>query len=194
VALRDEWQSRGLGERLFDHLIDIARQKGWRRIVAQVLPDNAKMINLFRKKKCTFEFDADEKMYYVGYDIERTNELPEQEVRKEMSTEKAVWQGASGERYHFEVHSLEEGIEKAAPGVYILARQSPDGWEAIYIGQGELKVDVDYKTLDRCVSEKHVTHVHIHVDGTEDRRRATCADLLAAHIEAFEPHGCNARF
>lgn len=194
VALRDEWQSRGLGEQVFDHLIDIARRKGWSRIVAQVLPDNTKMINLFRKKKCTFDFRSDEKMYSVSYDVEPIRERPVEAVREPRPVERAVWRGASGQHYRFDVYPLEQGIERAEQGVYIFARRSGEEWEAVYIGQGELKVDVDYKTVDRCVAEKRATHVHVHSNGSEDRRRAACADLLAAHIEAYEPHGCNMRF
>jgi acetyltransferase len=69
IALRDEWQSRGLGEALFDYLIDIAHNKGWNFIHAHVLADNAKMINLFRKKGCRFEHSVDEGSYRVYFEI-----------------------------------------------------------------------------------------------------------------------------
>jgi acetyltransferase len=194
IALRDDWQSRGLGERVFDHLLDISRHKGWHRLVAQVLPDNHKMINLFRKKGCTFDYHSEDGMYSVSYDIQPSRHEAHEQTAKEVAVERAIWQGASGQRYRFEVYPLDQGIEQAEPGIYIFARRSGEGWEAIYIGQGELKVDVAYKTLDRCIGEKHATHVHLHVDGSEEQRRAACADLLAAHIEAYEPHGCNVRF
>ena len=72
IALRDEWQSRGLGEALFDYLIDIARDKGWRHIRAQALADNTKMINLFRKKGCSLELSGEEGIYRVDYDVTGT--------------------------------------------------------------------------------------------------------------------------
>ncbi len=195
IALRDEWQSKGLGEQVFDYLIDIARRKGWRRIVAQVLPDNIKMINLFRKKNCVLDFHTEDGMYHVRYDVEPLPEPPAKGIGVAVKgpVGQAVWQGATGRRYRFDVYPIEGGFERTEPGVYIMARQVGDGWEAIYVGQGELKVGIDYATVDRCVREKAATHVHVRTDGAEDERKSVCADLLGAHFEAFEPHGCNAR-
>lgn len=193
IALRDEWQSKGLGEQVFDHLIDIARRKGWRRIVAQVLPDNVKMINLFRKKNCVLDFYPEDGMYHVSYEVEPLQRQPEEDIAVKGPVGQAVWQGATGRRYRFDVYSLERGFDRTEPGIYILARQVGDGWEAIYIGEGELKVGIDYATVDRCVKEKSATHVHVRSDGSENERKAVCADLLGAHFEAYEPHGCNAR-
>ncbi|MBD3320862.1 MAG: GNAT family N-acetyltransferase [Chitinivibrionales bacterium] len=67
IVLRDEWQSRGLGEALVDFPVDIARQKQWKRIHALALSDNTKMINFFRKKKCSMKFVPDEGIYQTGY-------------------------------------------------------------------------------------------------------------------------------
>lgn len=69
IALRDEWQSRGLGEQLFDFLIEICRKKGWKRITATALANNTKMIHLFRKKGCRLKYDSIEKVYHVSYTI-----------------------------------------------------------------------------------------------------------------------------
>jgi acetyltransferase len=69
VVLRDDWQSRGLGEKLFDHIMDIAKKKGWKRMIAGVMAGNTKMLNLFRKKGCKVEFDSDEKMYNIVYEL-----------------------------------------------------------------------------------------------------------------------------
>jgi acetyltransferase len=71
IVLRDKWQSKGLGEILFDHIMDIARKKDWKKMIAGVLPDNSKMLNLFKKKGCTVTFNRDENMYEVVYNIKK---------------------------------------------------------------------------------------------------------------------------
>jgi len=67
IVLRDKWQSIGLGEKLFDFIMDIARQKRWKVMVADVLPDNTKMINLFKKKDCCLDYNARDDLYNVVY-------------------------------------------------------------------------------------------------------------------------------
>ncbi|MBD3422247.1 MAG: GNAT family N-acetyltransferase [Chitinivibrionales bacterium] len=64
-ALRDEWQSRGLGEALYDYLSKIARERGIKKLHAQALAGNTKMINLFRKKGCDLQRLPDEGLYSV---------------------------------------------------------------------------------------------------------------------------------
>lgn len=71
IALRDEWQSKGLGELLFDYIMDIAKKKGWKKMIAVVLQDNTKMLNLFKKKGCTVTFDKNEGNYDVVYELNK---------------------------------------------------------------------------------------------------------------------------
>ena len=71
IVLRDDWQSKGLGEQLFDHIMDIARKKGWNRMIAATMPGNVKMINLFKKKGCKVEFDSVEKIYNVVFELNK---------------------------------------------------------------------------------------------------------------------------
>jgi hypothetical protein len=104
------------------------------------------------------------------------------------------WQGASGESYLFDVYTLEHGITPGVSGIFIIARTNPEGWDAVYIGQGELKPEVENRIADSNVMDKLPTHIHVHRNGAESARRAAAADLLAGHTEAYEPHGCNVRF
>ncbi len=104
------------------------------------------------------------------------------------------WRGASGENYRFDAYAVNQGFDEQQTGVFIIARAAPGGWEAVYIGQGELKSEVMYRLNDHAVMDKLPTHIHIHKNGAESSRRAIAADLLAEHTEAFEPHGCNVRF
>ncbi len=48
-SVADDWQGRGLGGRLMEHLIAIARQQGLRQLVAEVLSENTPMLAVFRK-------------------------------------------------------------------------------------------------------------------------------------------------
>ncbi len=70
IALRDDWQSKGLGERLFDHMLLIAHKKGWKRLIATTLEGNVKMVNLFRKKGCEIVRNVDEGTFSVTYQID----------------------------------------------------------------------------------------------------------------------------
>lgn len=45
----DDWQGRGIGSILMRHLIKIARSAGLRELIAEVLPENAAMLNVFAK-------------------------------------------------------------------------------------------------------------------------------------------------
>jgi ribosomal protein S18 acetylase RimI-like enzyme len=45
----DTWQGRGVGSILMRHLVEIARDAGLQELTAEVLPENAAMIKVFRK-------------------------------------------------------------------------------------------------------------------------------------------------
>ena len=45
----DAWQGRGVGSRLMRHLVKIASEAGLKELTAEVLPENAAMLNVFRK-------------------------------------------------------------------------------------------------------------------------------------------------
>jgi len=47
-SVADDWQGRGLGSQLMRHLSGIAREQGLRELVAEVLPENASMLAVFR--------------------------------------------------------------------------------------------------------------------------------------------------
>jgi ribosomal protein S18 acetylase RimI-like enzyme len=45
----DSWQGRGVGSMLMRHLVEIARQSGMKELTAEVLPENASMLRVFRR-------------------------------------------------------------------------------------------------------------------------------------------------
>lgn len=49
VAVLDDWQRRGLGERLLSELIAVARKRGLRAMIGDVLASNAAMLGLVLK-------------------------------------------------------------------------------------------------------------------------------------------------
>ena len=48
-AIIDEYQGQGIGTALLRHLVMIARESELQQLVAEVLPENAPMLTLFRK-------------------------------------------------------------------------------------------------------------------------------------------------
>ena len=50
ILVADNWQGHGLGNILTDHILEIARKRDIKKIVASVLPNNESMIKLFIKK------------------------------------------------------------------------------------------------------------------------------------------------
>jgi acetyltransferase len=49
IVVGDAWEGQGLGTVMTRYILDIARQRGTRKVVAFVLEDNAAMLHLFRK-------------------------------------------------------------------------------------------------------------------------------------------------
>ncbi|HKE67727.1 MAG TPA: GNAT family N-acetyltransferase, partial [Nocardioidaceae bacterium] len=48
--VQDDYQGRGLGQLLLEHLAEAGRERGFGRFVAEVLPENTRMIQIFREQ------------------------------------------------------------------------------------------------------------------------------------------------
>ena len=48
-AVIDEYQGRGVGAALMRHLVRLARDAGLRELIAEVLPENSGMMNVFKR-------------------------------------------------------------------------------------------------------------------------------------------------
>lgn len=57
VLVTDAWQDKGLGSLLTDYCIEIARQWGVKKIVAQTTSDNPRMIAVFQKRDFEIKID-----------------------------------------------------------------------------------------------------------------------------------------
>jgi hypothetical protein len=79
-----------------------------------------------------------------------------------------IWQGLSGSKYKFQVYPIAVKFSPNQNGNYIFARQSLSGWEAVYIGQGDIKARTENHLRDLCVVNKGATHIHAHPNGLEN--------------------------
>ncbi len=66
VMVRDEYQARGIGTALLEHITMIAKNKGLYGFTAEVLADNKKMLRVFEK---------------MGYDVEKKRKYNEYQLR-----------------------------------------------------------------------------------------------------------------
>jgi len=55
ILVTNEMRGKGIGKLLFDRLIDEAKEKGWNRILWQVLDWNEPAINFYKKYNASFD-------------------------------------------------------------------------------------------------------------------------------------------
>lgn len=102
------------------------------------------------------------------------------------------WLGASGTIYSYFVYPIHERPPTNDKGNYIFAKRRPlGGWDAVYVGQGELRNRYDAAIREKCVNRKGATHYHRHMNPIDVRREAEEADIIDGHPECRAPDGCN---
>lgn len=65
ITVHDDYQDRGLGTQLTRHMIDVARQKGLKKITLNVLVDNNRAIYVYQK--CGFKVEGKLEMEHYNY-------------------------------------------------------------------------------------------------------------------------------
>ena len=70
--VQDQHQGRGIGQLLLEHLAQAARERGVDRFVAEVLPDNRRMMQVFREQGYEVTGGWDEGVMHLGFDIDPT--------------------------------------------------------------------------------------------------------------------------
>lgn len=70
VVVGDHWQRQGLGRKLVSVGMDIAAEKGVRKITGAVLPENEAMLGLARKLGFTTVNDLGEGVYRIEHDLQ----------------------------------------------------------------------------------------------------------------------------
>lgn len=71
--IADAHQGRGLGSVLLEHLAAAARERGVRRFVAEVLPQNGRMIAVFKQAGYEVRQRTEDGVVAVGFDIDPTD-------------------------------------------------------------------------------------------------------------------------
>lgn len=108
-----------------------------------------------------------------------------------MTNQKATWYGASKKPYEFTVFEISTVFDPNQNGNYIFAKKNSTGWDAVYIGQGDIKTRTEEHLSDGCVTRKNATHIHAHLNLNEKSRTDEESDLLGYNTEAYIPTGCN---
>ncbi|RLA98458.1 MAG: hypothetical protein DRG37_06520 [Deltaproteobacteria bacterium] len=72
IMVHPEWQNRGIGYRLLNHIIDIARDNGFRYMSSSVWEDNTHMLHLIKKTGYrAVSYDYFDHVYSICIDITR---------------------------------------------------------------------------------------------------------------------------
>jgi hypothetical protein len=101
------------------------------------------------------------------------------------------WTGKSGEEYSYII--FPKGTEfKEIGGNYIFAKEAGSMWDALYIGEGNLKIRTQDSEHLACAELNGFTHYHVHVNENENERKSEEEDMIQGNIEClFENGGCN---
>ncbi len=85
-TVQDDQQGRGLGTIMLEHLAVVARTHGIRRFYAETLPDNRKMLGVFRDAGYVVEREFADGVVNVAFSIEPTDaSVSVQEAREQVS-------------------------------------------------------------------------------------------------------------
>ena len=98
------------------------------------------------------------------------------------------WIGKSGKTYRYEVHAKNTNWADV-PGNYIFAKQTPNGWLALYMGEtGSLRdrITPSHEKWD-CAERAGMTHIHAHTNSSSQQTRR---DEESNLIQRYNPP-CN---
>lgn len=92
LAVDHRYQARGLGTLLLEHLASTARQRGVRRFVAEVLKENASVIQLFRDAGMPMTMQSENSSYRVQMNLVEgyPPEVGERERQAEVASLRAI--------------------------------------------------------------------------------------------------------
>ncbi len=71
--VQDDYQGRGLGQLLLEHLAEAGRERGFERFVAEVLPENTRMIQIFREQGYAVGDDFEDGVLRLEFSIDPTD-------------------------------------------------------------------------------------------------------------------------
>ena len=67
--VQDEWQSRGMGTFLLDYISKVAQQRGVKKFIAKVLPNNKAMLSVFYNSGYKVNTKFDGEVYNIDYEL-----------------------------------------------------------------------------------------------------------------------------
>ena len=98
VAVADEWQHRGLGKRMLEHLIDYARAHGVKRLYSMDSMGNTRMRKLARDVGFSERPDPDDASQVICYPRSRARRGPRRRARRNDPRLRALRLAQSGAR------------------------------------------------------------------------------------------------
>lgn len=108
-----------------------------------------------------------------------------------MEPEKIIWTGKSGLTYTYYVY-VKGTTFKKSDGNYIFAKKTTNGWDAVYIGEGDFETRPQDEEHLKCAEKKGFTHYHVHLNSNETNRKAEETDMIQGNQECLiENGGCN---
>jgi acyl-CoA synthetase (NDP forming)/GNAT superfamily N-acetyltransferase len=72
-VIRDDVQGRGVGSLLLEHLAAAGRERGYRTFIAEVLPQNGRMLSTFRLAGFVIDQETSDGVVHVRFDIAESN-------------------------------------------------------------------------------------------------------------------------
>lgn len=90
-----------------------------------------------------------------------------------------IWTGASGKEYQYWIYPLNTKLDQK-PGNYCVARESQPGrFIPLYFGEtADLSERFDNHHKAPCFARNGATHVHAHLNASQDARLTEEADLI----------------
>lgn len=69
VVIADAWQDRGVGKRLFAHILDVARKSGYTTLLGEMLVENHKMKRLMQELGYDVRFECADGVRHFRIDL-----------------------------------------------------------------------------------------------------------------------------
>jgi len=107
VVVSDPWQGRGVGSLLTDYCIEIARERGIKRIVAEMLPDNEIILGMLRRRG--FQLKREEDVITGVLELQPGQERPE--AKRPETEGRGSESGSAGSRVQAPARAAETGSE-----------------------------------------------------------------------------------
>lgn len=73
IVVGDPWQGKGVGARLFEHGLSVAKERGIESLFGTVLAENITVLSLTRRLGFTIKWDSDASAYHIRLDLKSTD-------------------------------------------------------------------------------------------------------------------------